>query len=162
MVNNTRWDQRSSDDPRSLSLIDWTSENRVSQTSLCLFFGSHQSEPPFTSPTRFLQRTYMHLHIEFLRGRGGGVGPRHVVVCGHVLVAIRGVPAVGAGTPGQGGLKWWQEVIQRPGHDGVVVEGYVQGDDANSETNPWKNGANCEANTNTLPLKCATDHPTLF
>lgn len=47
----------------------------------------------------------MHLHIEFLRGRGGGVGPRHVVVCGHVLVAIRRVPAVGAGTPGQGGLK---------------------------------------------------------
>lgn len=104
----------------------------------------------------------MHLHIEFLRRRGGGVGPRHVVVRGHVLVAICSVPAVGAGTPGQGGLKRWQEVVQRPGHDGVVVEGYVEGDDANGETNPWKNGAKYEANTNTLPLKCATGHPTLF
>lgn len=60
---------------------------------------------PPPPPSWFPQRTYMHLHIEFLRGRGGGVGPRHVAVRGHVLVAVRGVPAVGAGAPGQGGLK---------------------------------------------------------
>ena len=52
-----------------------------------------------------LHPTYMHLRIELLGGGGGGVGPRHVVVGGHVAVAVGCVPAVGAGGPGQGGPK---------------------------------------------------------
>lgn len=52
-----------------------------------------------------LRVTSVHLHVEFLGRRGGGVGPGHVVVRGHVLVAVSSVPAVGAGTPGQRGLK---------------------------------------------------------
>lgn len=91
---------------------------------------------PARSPSRLLHMTYMYLRIEFLRWGGGGVGPGHVVVRGHVLVAVSGVPAVGAGAPGQGGLERRQEVVQRPGHDGVVVEGDVESDDANSETDP--------------------------
>lgn len=89
-----------------------------------------------TSPSKLLQVTYVHLHIELLCRRGGGVGPGHVVVRGHVVVAVSSVPAVGAGTPGQRGLKGGQEVVQGPGHDGVVVEGDVEGYDANSKPNP--------------------------
>lgn len=52
-----------------------------------------------------LHLTYMHLRIELL-GRGcGRVGPSQVAVGGHVLDAVVCVPAVGAGGPGQGGLK---------------------------------------------------------
>lgn len=72
-----------------------------------------------------LHPTYMHLHIELLGRGGGGVGPRHIVVSGQVLVTVGCVPAVGAGGPGQGGPKGGEQVVQGPGHDGVVVEGYV-------------------------------------
>lgn len=47
----------------------------------------------------------MHLRIELLGRGGGGVGPRHIMVSGHVTVTVAGVPAVAAGGPGQGGLK---------------------------------------------------------
>lgn len=47
----------------------------------------------------------MHLRIELLGGGGGGVGPRHIMVGGHVAVTVGGVPSVAAGAPGQGGLK---------------------------------------------------------
>lgn len=47
----------------------------------------------------------MHLRIELLGGGGGGVGPRHIVVGGHITVTVSCVPAVGAGGPGQGGLE---------------------------------------------------------
>lgn len=57
------------------------------------------------SPPTPLHPTYMHLRIELLGGGGGGVRPRHVVVAGHVKVAVGCVPAVGAGGPRQGGTK---------------------------------------------------------
>lgn len=76
------------------------------------------------------------LHVELLGRRGRRVGPGHVVVSGHVMVAVGRVPAVGAAAPGQRGLEGGQEVVQGPGHDGVVVEGDVERDDANRETNP--------------------------
>ena len=47
----------------------------------------------------------MHLRIELLGGGGGRVGPGDVVVGRHVTVTVGGVPAVGAGRPGQGGSK---------------------------------------------------------
>lgn len=62
-------------------------------------------QPKPSPPSRLLQTTSVHLHVEFLRRRGGGVGPGHVAVRGHVVVTVRSVPAVGAGTPGQRGLK---------------------------------------------------------
>lgn len=82
----------------------------------------------------------MHLRIELLGGGGWGVGPRHVVVGGHVTVTVGGVPAVGAGGPGQGGPKWRQQVVQGPGHDCVVVEGYIEGYDADCKADPWMSG----------------------
>jgi len=89
------------------------------------------SRPPF-----LYTPTYMHLRIELLGGGGGGVGPRHVVVGGHVEVAVDRVPAVAAGGPGQRGSKGRQQVVQGPRHDGVVVEGDVEGDDADGEADP--------------------------
>lgn len=83
-----------------------------------------------------LHPTYMHLRIELLGGGGGGVGPRHVAVCGQVLVTVGSVPVVDAGGPGQGGLKRGEQVVQGPGHDGVVVEGYVEGYDADGKADP--------------------------
>lgn len=89
-----------------------------------------------SSPPTPLHPTYMHLRIELLGGGGGGVGPRHVVVGRHVTVAVGRVPAVGACGPGQGGPKGGQQVVQSPGHDGVVVEGYVEGYDADGKADP--------------------------
>lgn len=84
----------------------------------------------------------MHLRIELLGGGGGGVGPRHVVVGVQVLVTVDRVPAVGAGGPGQSGLKGRYQIVQGPGHDGVVVEGYVEGYDADGKADPWMSGTN--------------------
>lgn len=88
-------------------------------------------------PPTPLHLTYMHLRIELLGRRRGGVGPRHVVVGGHVAITVGRVPRVVAGGPGQGGPQWWQQVVQGPGHDGVVVEGDVEGYDADGEAYPW-------------------------
>lgn len=91
--------------------------------------------PPLPPPTP-PRPTYMHLRIELLGGGGGGVGPGHVGVGGHVAVAVGRVPAVAAGAPGQGGLEGRQQVVQGPGHDGVVVEGDVEGYDADGKADP--------------------------
>ena len=58
-----------------------------------------------SSPPTTLHPTYMHLRIELLGWGRGRVGPGHVDVGGHVVVAVDRVPAVGAGGPGQSGLK---------------------------------------------------------
>lgn len=90
------------------------------------------------SPT-YPQLFYKHLRIELLSRGSGGVGPWHVVVRGHVAITVNSVPAVAAGAPGQGGLKWWQQVVQSPGHDGIVVKSYVEGYDADGKAYPWMN-----------------------
>lgn len=77
----------------------------------------------------------MHLRIELLGGGRGGVGPCHIVVGRHVAVAVGCVPAVGAGRPRQNWPKRGQQVVQGPGHDGVVVKCNVEGDDADGKTN---------------------------
>lgn len=58
----------------------------------------------------------------------------------YVAVTVGGVPSVTAGAPGQGGLKWRKQVVQSPGHNGVVVEGYVEGYNADGKANPCING----------------------
>lgn len=75
----------------------------------------------------------VHSRVELLGWGGGGVGPGHVVVGGHVAVAVSRVPVVVAGAPGQRGLEGRQQVVQGPGHDGVVVEGDVERNDADGE-----------------------------
>lgn len=52
-----------------------------------------------------LRPTYMHLRIELLGGGGGRVGPRHIMVTGHVAVTVGCVPGVCTGGPGQSGPK---------------------------------------------------------
>jgi len=92
------------------------------------------------SPPTHLHPTYMYLRIELLCRGGGGVGPGHIVVSGHVEVAVGCVPAVGAGGPRQGGPKRRQQIVQSPGHDGVVVESDVEGDDADGKADPCESG----------------------
>lgn len=75
----------------------------------------------------------MHLRIELLGRRSGGVGPGHVHVGRQVVGAVDGVPFVAAGGPRQSGTEGGQEVVQGPGHDGVVIEGNVQGNDADGK-----------------------------
>lgn len=75
----------------------------------------------------------MHLRIELLGGRDGRVGPGDVEVGGQVVGAVGRVPGVVAGGPGQGGAEGGQEVVESPGHDGVVVEGDVQCNNADGE-----------------------------
>lgn len=77
------------------------------------------------------------------------------MVGGHVAVAVGRVPAVGAGGPGQRGPQRGQQVVQGPGHDGVVVEGDVEGDDADGEADPWTKERKDDCSTD-LKLKNET------
>lgn len=60
------------------------------------------------------------------------------VVLGEVVGAVASVPGVLTAGPGQLGRKRGDEVVERPGHDGVVVGGDVKGNDADGVTNPWE------------------------
>lgn len=82
--------------------------------------------------------TYMHLHIELLSGRDGVFGPGYIQVGGQVAGAVGSVPPVVAGGPGQCGAKGGQEVIESPGHYGIVVEGNVECNDADGKAYTWK------------------------
>lgn len=75
----------------------------------------------------------MHLRIELLRGGDGVRLPGHVVAALQVVGAVDGVPRVPAAGPGQLVVEGGQEVVHRPGHDGVVIEGDVESDDADRE-----------------------------
>ena len=75
------------------------------------------------------RHTHIHSRVELLRGGFGGVGPGDVVSA-KVVGAVRRVPGVVTAGPGQGGGEGGVEVEEGPGDDGVVVEGHVQGDDA--------------------------------
>lgn len=79
----------------------------------------------------------MHLRVKFFSGgrrvqRPGDVVPREIVG------AVAGVPGVGAAGPGQLVGEGGDEVVERPGHDGVVVGGDVEGDDADGVADPWE------------------------
>lgn len=62
------------------------------------------------------------------------------VVLGEVVGAVGSVPGVLAAGPGQLIREGGDEVVECPGHDGVVVGGNVKGDDADGVTNPWEAG----------------------
>lgn len=62
------------------------------------------------------------------------------VVLREVVGAVGRVPGVLAVGPGQLGGEGGDEVVEGPGHDGVVVEGGVKGDDAGGVANPWGRG----------------------
>lgn len=65
-------------------------------------------------------------------GRPGDVVP------GKVVGAVASVPGVLAAGPGQLVREGRNEVVECPGHDGVVVGGNVEGNDADGITDPWE------------------------
>lgn len=73
--------------------------------------------------------TYMHLRVKFLCWRPGGICPGDVVNP-EVIGTVGGVPYIVTVCPGQDAGEGGVEVEERPGDDGVVVEGHIQGDDA--------------------------------
>lgn len=80
----------------------------------------------------------MHLRIELLGRRDGFIGPGNVAVGGQILLAVGRVPGVFACRPRKRRVEGGQQVIQSPGHDGVVVKGNVQGNNADGKTNTYK------------------------
>lgn len=78
----------------------------------------------------------MYLQVELLSGRRGMQRPGDVVL-GEVVGAVASVPGVRAAGPGQPVREGGDEVVERPGYDGVVVGGDVKGDDADGVTNAW-------------------------
>lgn len=62
------------------------------------------------------------------------------VVLREVVGAVASVPGVLAAGPGQLIREGGDEVVERPGHDGVVVGANVKGDDTDGVTNPWEGG----------------------
>ncbi len=75
----------------------------------------------------------MHLHIELFSRRDRVVGPGDIQVGGQVVGAVGSVPLVGAGGPGQRGTKGGQEVVESPGHYGIVVEGNIECNNADGK-----------------------------
>lgn len=76
----------------------------------------------------------MHLRVKLFRWRLGEGSPSHIALS-KVVGAVGGVPGIVTACPGQGAREGGVEIVQGPGDDGVVVEGDVQGDDANSKAN---------------------------
>lgn len=62
------------------------------------------------------------------------------VILGEVVGAVASVPGVLAAGPGQLLREGGDEVVEGPGHDGVVVGGDVEGDEADGVTYPWARG----------------------
>lgn len=88
------------------------------------------------SPSLNTPCTYMHLRIKLFSRGPGEVGPGHIA-SPKVVGAGRCVPGVVAARPGQGAREGRVEVVESPGNDGVVVEGDVQANDANSKADAW-------------------------
>lgn len=80
--------------------------------------------------------TYMHLRVKFFC-RGGRVGSPGGALVGEVVCAVVGVPGVFAAGPGQLTRERGDEVVQGPCHDGVVVRGNVEANDADGIANSW-------------------------
>lgn len=107
-----------------------------------LGFFLHANPPSLTLwPPLYAPGTYMHLRIELLGRRGGFIGPGDVAVSGQILLAVGCVPGVFACRPWKRCAEGGQQVIQSPGHDGVVVEGNVQGNNADGKANTYKRDA---------------------
>lgn len=76
----------------------------------------------------------MHLRVKLLGGRARVVRPGHIVFS-EVVSAVFCVPFIITVCPGQCAAEGGVKVEQSPGDDGVIVEGYIQGNDADGETN---------------------------
>ena len=83
--------------------------------------------------------TCRHLHVKLL-GRGRGVGCPGDVTLREVVGAVASVPGVLAAGPGPLVGEGGDEVVERPGHDGGVVGGCVEGNDADGIPDPWDRG----------------------
>lgn len=79
----------------------------------------------------------MHLRVKLLGRWARVVGPRHVVLA-KVVGAVFRVPCIVTVCPWQSAAERRVEVEQRPRDDGVVVEGDIQRNDADGETDAWK------------------------
>ena len=62
------------------------------------------------------------------------------VILGDVVGAVTSVPGVLTAGPGQLLREGGDEVVEGPGHDGVVVGGDVEGDEADGATYPCGRG----------------------
>lgn len=62
------------------------------------------------------------------------------VILGEVVGAVASVPGVLAAGPGQLVREGGDEVVERPGNDGVVVGGDIEGNDADGIANAWTVG----------------------
>lgn len=79
----------------------------------------------------------MHLRVKLLSWWAWVIRPRHIVLP-KVVGAVFCVPFIIAARPWKSAAEWWVEVEQGPRDDGVVVEGDVQGDDADGKTDAWE------------------------
>lgn len=59
------------------------------------------------------------------------------VVLGEVVGAVSSVPRVLAAGPGQLVREGGDEVVERPGYDGVIVGGDIKGNDADGIADAW-------------------------
>lgn len=67
----------------------------------------------------------MHLRIKFFCGRDGVQGPADIVLA-EVVSAVACVPSICAAGPWQLRREGRYEVVKGPGHNGVVVGGYIK------------------------------------
>lgn len=88
------------------------------------------------------------------------------VVLGEVISAVASVPGVLAAGPGQLVREGGDEVVKRPGDDGVVVGGDIEGYDADGIANPWTAGEKGQAGSEDSsdpsprpqPFRCLLQH----
>jgi len=89
----------------------------------------------------FSAATYMHLRVKLLGRWAWRVSPGHVVFS-EVVSAVFCVPFIITVGPGQSATEGGVEVEQSPGDDSVIVEGHIQCNDADGETNTWQGREN--------------------
>lgn len=87
--------------------------------------------PPFSADT------YVHLRVKLL-GRWAWIVCPGYVIFPEVVSAVFCVPFIITAGPGQSAAERGVEVEQSPGDDGVIVEGHIQCNDADGETNTWQ------------------------
>lgn len=83
----------------------------------------------------------MHLRVKLFGRWAWVVSPGHVVFS-EVVSAVFCVPGIITAGPGQSAAEGGVEVEQSPGDDGVIVEGHIQCNDADGETNTWQGRGN--------------------
>lgn len=98
-----------------------------------------RSQTPGVWPALNRLSPHLQTHVKLL-GRGRGVGCPGDVTLREVVGAVASVPGVLAAGPGPLVGEGGDEVVERPGHDGGVVGGCVEGNDADGIPDPWDRG----------------------